>query len=184
MTTKHNAPQLKEAVSKAISDYTSLARRTDKARTGVVDLAIANGFIATDFISPGKADSTATKETWDFLKSAVVAGFTQDVRDLLAKPTTAGLSDKAKSDRRYWQQQIGARMSDLKAAMKRREEAGQPGAGGSHRSPFQVIDEQVGKWEKRLDGLVEGMSDAQAKAFRAAVAEFHKAVRAAAKAKA
>jgi len=82
----------------------------------------AGGMKSTDFISPKSksGDSTASPEMFDGINAAVVAGFTARVQKLLATPTKA-LQDADKADKRYWQQQIGARRNDFKRALEKIE---------------------------------------------------------------
>lgn len=53
-------------------------------------------------------------------KKAVVLGFSQTIQALLDTPTTA-LSQVKKDDKKYWQQQIGSRMSDFKRLLTKSE---------------------------------------------------------------
>jgi hypothetical protein len=110
-----------------------VARRTaDSKLESCIDALAANGALSTDFISPdskkarkdGKV-STATKDDYAKARSAVVAGFTKAVQQLLDKPTKS-LEDIDKANKRYWQQQIGARLGDFHDGLDKRETANTP----------------------------------------------------------
>jgi len=110
-----------------------VARRTaDSKLESCIDALAANGALSTDFISPdskkarkdGKV-STATKDDYAKARGAVVAGFTKAVQQLLDKPTKS-LEDIDKANKRYWQQQIGARLGDFHDGLAKREAANTP----------------------------------------------------------
>ena len=87
------------------------------------DTLHAAGVPSTHFISPKSKDggSTVTPEDFDALNAAIVAGFTAAVQKLMAAPTKS-LQDVDKAEKRYWQQQIGARRNDFKRALEKRED--------------------------------------------------------------
>ena len=86
------------------------------------DTLHASGVPSTHFVSPKSksGESTATPEEFDALNVAIVAGFTAAVQKLMAAPTKS-LQDADKAEKRYWQQQIGARRNDFKRALEKRE---------------------------------------------------------------
>ena len=184
MTSKHNTPQLKEVVAKAITDFVGKTRTAERGCATAADALQGAGFMWTDLISPKSEGSTASDEVWTFLKSAVVAGFTKEDQNLLSKPTTHGLDKPAKEYRKRLQQRINARLGDLKGSLKNRQTVAEGGANATTRTTLQVMDEQASKWIGRADKITDGMPDEAAKAFRKALADFQKAVRAANKAKA
>ena len=99
---------LNTATQKKIASAVELGIKADKAGIAALDLLIADGFDkVTDYISPKSDGSTIHADEWTALRSAVVLGFTKTNQALLAKPTKS-LTETQKSDKRYWQQQIGA----------------------------------------------------------------------------
>ena len=96
----------------------------DKTGVKATDLLVADGFKYTDFISPGTANkpnpkSTATKELHDKISGVIKLGFTEGVQKLLNTPTR-GLTEHGKANKRYWNQQIGARRGDFRKALQKR----------------------------------------------------------------
>ena len=101
--------------------------RADVARGAALDLLIADGFDkVTDYVSPKSNGSTCEPEEWEALKGAVVMGFSKTAQVILDTPTKA-LDDVKKSDKRYWQQQINARIADFKRQLAKREKADERG---------------------------------------------------------
>lgn len=108
---------------RAISNAVSKRLTSDTAMTTAVDVLYSGGFEARFCKSPKKdSDNVEHKEAYAALKVAVVAGFTETRRKLLDTPTKA-LSEKKKDTKRFWQQQIGARVNDFYKQLKRREDA-------------------------------------------------------------
>lgn len=108
--------------------------KSAKSRFAVVDAMVAQGLKSTDWVSPKSKDSgsTATPELFAELKAAVVAGFTEADRKLIAiesKAAVAALKPEKSARRTYVLQQIGSRMKDYKNALKRREETAATGGG-------------------------------------------------------
>lgn len=146
-----NMPSIKPELGTAIKAYVAKARGLDAARSTALDLMTALGWKASDLLSPKSADSTATAEGYAWIKSQIVAGFTADVQKLLARETTKGMTDLQKVNRKYWQQQIGAKLNDLRSGLTKREQVKASGGASSRtRTFFEVADDQLAKWEKRL----------------------------------
>lgn len=120
-----------EASLTAMTAAVAAKRTADNKLESAIDVLWANGARSTDMISPdskarkdGKV-STATKEQYAASRAAVVAGFTKAHQQLLAKPTKS-LEDIDKATKRYWQQQIGARLKDFFDGLEKREAAANP----------------------------------------------------------
>ena len=109
-------------LASAIANAVSIANKSVKAMTSAVDLMVAEGLKSTDFISPkGEASkSTSSAEQFEEINAAIVAGFTPATQKLLDTPTKA-LTESGKHNKRYAQQQIGARRNDFKRALEKRE---------------------------------------------------------------
>ena len=107
---------------KLIISAVQKASGAERAVTAAVDEFIASGFTSTDLISPKSKDSTVSQDEFDMINGTIVAGFSATVRKLMSVPVKS-LSDNEKSERRYWQQQIGARRNDFKRQLEKRENA-------------------------------------------------------------
>ena len=175
MTIKNH--NINDVLGNAISDAVRAIVTGDKKRTKLIDLLRGAGWTASDFISPGSKGSTATKESYAWVKAQIVLGFSADIQRLLAKPI-ANCTEKQKSDRRYWSQQIGARLSDLKRGLTPKADKGPQ----SQRSIYQIIDDEFADAVKRVKDAekVEGLD---IPAFLKAVGVVQKMIRDANKAR-
>ena len=127
---------LNTATQKKIASAVELGIKADKAGIAALDLLIADGFDkVTDYISPKSDGSTIHADEWTALKAAVVLGFTKTNQALLAKPTKS-LTETQKSDKRYWQQQINARIGDFKTQLGKRLNADKSDGAGSRNRPL------------------------------------------------
>jgi len=138
----------------AISNAVSKRLTSDTAMTAAVDLLISGGFPAAYCKSPkkgveGNEPTVEHKEAYAALKVAVVAGFTETRRKLLDTPTKA-LSEKKKDTKRFWQQQIGARVNDFYKQLKRREDAAKGGNPRNVKSIETYALEAIAALRKRL----------------------------------
>jgi len=125
---------------------------------GTADALHASGILSTHFISPKSkgGESTATEAEFESINVAIVAGFSAQARKLLAAPTKA-LSDADKADKRYWQQQIGARRNDFKRALEKREGKADERAAQAPKSPEDKIRAMIESIEKIVQGS-EGLT--------------------------
>ena len=110
---------LSAATAKAVADYTNATTRTNAQRGKLLDMLHADGVTSDMLVSPAKGED---RTFFDSVKAAVVAGFTAQVQALLRKDAKT-LKDAQKIERKYWQQQIGSRVSDLKSGLAKREAA-------------------------------------------------------------
>lgn len=127
---------LSPEIATAITEAVALSGKAERKLGSTIDLLVAGGFRSTDFVSPKSEASTASPEQWDAINAAIVAGFTKPVQQLLDKPTKS-LEDAAKAEKRYWQQQIGAKRSDFQRGLQKREMADDSRAA---RQPKAAID--------------------------------------------
>jgi len=182
MTHLNTAPKASSELGKAIENFVGKARQTDTARVTVLDLMVAFGWKSTDLISPKSADSTATVETFEWLNHHIVLGFTVAAQKLLGAETTKGMSDEKKANRRYYQQQIGAKRNDLKTSLAKRESAKASGAASGKRGFYQIVDDQLATWIKRADREADTLKGLDVVAFKKEVAKLQAMVRKANKA--
>jgi hypothetical protein len=131
---------LNTATQNKIASAVELGIKADKAGVAALDLLIADGFDkVTDYVSPKSDGSTIHADEWTALKAAVVLGFTKTNQALLAKPTNS-LTETQKSDKRYWQQQINARIGDFKTQLGKRLNTDKSDGAGSRNRP---LDQRV-----------------------------------------
>ena len=127
---------LNTATQKKIASAVELGIKADKAGVAALDLLIADGFDkVTDYVSPKSDGSTIHADEWTALKAAVVLGFTKTNQALLAKPTKS-LTETQKSDKRYWLQQVNARIGDFKTQISKRLNADKSDGAGSRNRPL------------------------------------------------
>lgn len=154
---------LKTEVATAITAAVAAVEGASRKMASSIDALVAAGMRSTDFISPKSksGDSTASPEQFDAINAAIVAGFTARVRKLLDAPTKA-LGDADKSDKRYWQQQIGARRNDFKRALEKREGKVDDRAPQAPKSPedkIRAMIESIEKVVQNADGLTFDAAD-------------------------
>ncbi len=148
---------LNETCIGAVKGYVAQATKTDKVRISMADTLHAEGVTAAMCTAPAKGED---RTFFDSLKGAVVLGFTAQVQGLLAKPTK-GLNDQQKSDKRYWQQQIGARVNDIARALAKREAQDEDGDGANNTST----------WEDRTKKVLTALIDAVQKKEGVSIAD-------------
>lgn len=119
--------KLSNATISAISTWSNKSLTTDKAKTKAIDSLFADGVTAAMLKAPEKGESTVLI---DSVKVGIVLGFTAATQALLKKDTK-GLSETQKTDKRYWQQQIGSKLKDLRNALASREAKAQAEMEGS-----------------------------------------------------
>ena len=157
------APVLSDASLAGIKGYVSKSLETDRARKKVIDSLIADGVTPFHLIAPKKGQD---RQFFDgVLKPAVVMGFSTTVQTLLATDTSS-LNETQKGEKRYWIQQIGSKIKDIRRAMLKRQEKG-----ANERKTFAErieaqIDKMIEDVQKKEDS---GISDPSA--FIAALQE-------------
>jgi hypothetical protein len=149
---------LNPAVATAITAAVAAIEGASRKMQSSIDALVSAGMRSTDFISPKSKDkvSTASPEQFEAINAAIVAGFSARVQKLLAAPTKA-LSDTDKSDKRYWQQQIGARRGDFEKALAKREGANDTRAPQQPKSAEDKIRAMIESIEKVVQGA-EGLT--------------------------
>ena len=120
----------------------------EKATTAAVDALQADGVTPEMMFAP-KKDGDRT--FYASLEGAVIAGFTATAQALLKKETKT-LSDQQKSDKRYWQQQIGSKIKDFRNALQRRIDQGSEGDGVHNKSTLESrIRRDLAKYITQLE---------------------------------
>jgi len=106
--------------AESVSKFVSSSVGTDRARVSAVDNLRADAITSEMLDAPAKG---ADRSFYDGeLKPAIILGFSATIQTLLATDTKS-LDEGKKMTKRYWQQQIGSKIKDLKAALVRREAA-------------------------------------------------------------
>jgi hypothetical protein len=147
---------LSKEVSTAITTAVAAVAGATRKMESTIDTLHAAQMRSTDFVSPKSEGSTASPEQWEAIKVAIAKGFTAAVQKLLAAPTKA-LSETDKSDKRYWQQQIGARANDFKRGLEKREGKDDNRAPQPPKSPEDKIRAMIESIEKLVQGA-EGLT--------------------------
>ena len=184
--TNLNAPQCDKNLRIAIVKHLGFDYRAAKSKVRLIDLMVAYGWKSTDCMSPKSADSTATVDGYAWLNDSIVASFNASAKKLLAAPTTKGMSEADAKDRRYWHQQIGAKRSDFRAALLKRETAdAEPNAAGTgKRSFYAIVDDQLATWAKRVERDAAELPGLDVDAFKKELTKLQGMVRKANKVKA
>ena len=102
-----------------VTAHAKAETKTSGLMAKACDAFKADGVTLAMFAAADKSDKAV--EFRDALKGAITAAFSAADRKLLDTPTK-GLSDAGKEQKRYVQQQIGARVNDYKRAYQRRLE--------------------------------------------------------------
>ena len=89
-----------------IKSFVSVSIAKDKKIVSIIDALVDNGEKACNY----KKATAISEEMYNERKTAIPLGFSAYVQRLLNSDTKE-LSDIEKSDKRYWQQQIGAKMN-------------------------------------------------------------------------
>ena len=108
-----NAIILNAASIEAIRTYTDVSIEATGAKESAAAALISQGVTADMLKAPAKGEP---RELYDGIKAAIVSGFSEEVRSLLLAKT-AELIDTRKLVKKYWQQQIGSKLKDLRDQM-------------------------------------------------------------------
>lgn len=113
--------QLSLSTAKAITVWSSQSVKEGRTKTVMIDGLHADAVTAEMLVAPKKDEPRAL---YDAVQKLIVAGFAVSVQSLLAKDVKT-LNETQKTDRRYWQQQIGSKMKDIRNALTRRAQSGE-----------------------------------------------------------
>ena len=151
-----------ETVGKSVEDFSRAKTAADTKTGKALDEMHAGGLKSTDTLSPNtKKDngSTASPELYEGLRVCVVAGFSAYAQKLLKAPTKS-LSDVDKSAKKYWQEQIGARLNDIRKGLERREGKAAERAPQTPKSAVDKLRIALETAEKIVQGEAEWSFDA------------------------
>ena len=121
--------KLSEQSFKAIKAYADVSVKASKGLIKAVDSLYADGVTVEALTAPKGKDADRT--FYESVRSAVVAGFSEAARKMVllgAKDLPEVDESKAKANRellckgnaRYWQQQVGSLIKDMRNALERR----------------------------------------------------------------
>jgi len=140
--------QVSKQVAQVIAAAVAKKLAADKSTALVIDALVADG-VTPEMMRAPKKDGDRT--FYASLESAVVAGFTATAQALLKKETKT-LSDSQKSDKRYWQQQIGSKIKDFRNALQRRMDKGEGEGGAGNTSTLEArIKRDLTKYVAQLE---------------------------------
>lgn len=119
------ATVLSPSTAKAIGDYSGKKAVVGKAITIAVDGLIADGVKPTMMYAPAKG---ADRTFYASLETAIIAGFSPAARAMLDSETKAlaviekpdNREVKCKANKKYWQQQVGSGIKDLRKSLEKR----------------------------------------------------------------
>jgi hypothetical protein len=167
MNAKAKAITLSTATVDAIGAWSGQSIKTANSMIKAVDSLHADGVTAAMLKAPDKGESSVLFKS---VKVSIVLGFTAAVQTLLVKDTKT-LTDAKKEDKRYWQQQIGSKMKDLRAALARREKQNETSDGaGAAKSSWESVKRTVladmikqaqGKEASKINDMAKFIKDLQ-----------------------
>ena len=155
--TKHNMPKLDNEVFTQVGKFARNVVTGDKLQQNMVITMQTAGFIYTDCISPKSAGSTATDETFTFLKDAIMSGMPKGVQELCAM-TAKAAGDKQIDgrNRSYWSKQPNSIVAAIGRALKIKEEidaeiaSGKAGKDTKTRTPEMMVRDALADCVKRI----------------------------------
>ena len=134
--------------SNAIASGVSKSLAGQRAMNKAADALQAQGIMSEMLVAPKKGED---RTLYAEVCAAVIMGFTQTVQDLLVKETKS-LNETQKADKRYWQQQIGSKVKDLRNMLARRESASEEGDGANEKSTLESrIKRDLAKYVSQLE---------------------------------
>lgn len=153
--------KLSTATINAIGAWSGQTIKTDKSKVKAIDSLHADGVTADMLKAPGKDEPRAL---YDSVCISIVTGFTANVQALLKKDTKS-LKEDQKRDKRYWQQQIGSKLKDLRNALARREAqaAGDSDGAEADKSTWEatkrkVLSEMIAQAQKKEASTIKDLS--------------------------
>ena len=142
---------------KAIADGVSKSILGQRAMSKAADALQAQEVTSDMMFAP--KDKKADRSFYDSLCATVVMGIAKSVQELLQKPAkslrkTDGPSpskmEQTTGDKRYWEQQIGSKVKDLRNMIERREKAAAREANGEDGEDGEDGEEETSTLESRI----------------------------------
>jgi len=149
--------KLNEQVHIAFRDWSKETVKADMNKIKRIDILRAAGWVSTMFISPKSAGSTATEESWTFLKNAINSGFPKAAQDLMAvSAKVAGDKTVQGQPRAYWMRQANSVAGNIKTTMETAERvqaeiaAGNASPDARTRTPEMMVRDGLAECVKRI----------------------------------
>lgn len=123
----------------AIASGVSKSLAGQRAMSKAADALQAEGIVSGMLFAPKDKDKNADRSLYDSVCAAVVLGFAKSVQELLNKPAKSlrktdepseSKMEQTTGDKRYWGQQIGSKVKDLRNMLERREKKAEREANG------------------------------------------------------
>ena len=149
--------KLNEQVHITFRDWSKETVKADMNKVKRIDILRAAGWTSTMFISPKSNGSTATDESWTFVKNAINSGFPKAAQDLMAASAkVAGDKTVNGQPRAYWMRQANAVAADIKRSLEKTEQiqaeiaSGKSGPDARTRSAEAMVREALETAVKRI----------------------------------
>ena len=163
-------------VSDALTKYSGASNKATEKKESLVQFALEDGFNkSSQWKSPSSKGSTCTEELWASMRQASYDGFDAKVKKLLntdkSKLEKAKFDkdrsklDKTTGNKRYWQQQIGAKIGDVANALAKLEKPKGKGKANKSTETKLTFRQDI---EQRLDEVVAMLESADSKIFKSA----------------
>ena len=163
--------KLSTATIKAIGDFSGKKAGVGKAITKAVDGLLADGATPEMMFAPGK---DADRTFYTTLEISVAAGFSANAQAML-KADVKSLAEvdeakakanrelKCKANRRYWQQQIGSGIKDLRNSLAKRLTVSESDGAEADKSTWEatkrkVIAEIITQAQKKEASTIKDMA--------------------------
>lgn len=144
--------KLNKASIDAIRNFADISVKASNSLALAAEALKKQNVTAEMLFSPKKGED---RTLYNSACEAVVLGFAPEVQELLQKKP-ATLTEAEKADRRYWQQQIGSKLKDIRNKLKPKE-----GNGASNqRTPLQIIQDRITDAIERMGNLDPENGDA------------------------
>ena len=143
--------KLNKASIDAIRSYTDVSVKASNA-LGTVVAALNKQSVKPEMLkAPEKG---ADRTLYTSVQEAIKLGFATEVQELLQKKP-ATLSEAEKAEKRYWQQQVGSKLKDIRNAMSKKQNGP-----SNQRTPLQIIQERITDAIERIGNLDPENGDA------------------------
>ncbi len=162
-------------VGEQLSKYSGASNKSNEQKESLVQFALEDGFTkSSQWKSPTSKGSTCTPELWASMRDYSRQGFSARVKTLLDTDKsklekadfdkTRDKLDKTTGNKRYWQQQIGAKIGDVANALAKLEKPKGKGKKSTEKTTL-TFRQDI---EKRLDEVVAMLESADSKVFKSA----------------
>ena len=171
----NNHAVLSIKVGEQLSKYSGASNKSNEQKESLVQFALEDGFNkSSQWKSPTSKGSTCTPELWASMRDYSRQGLPARAKKLLDTDKsklekadfdkTRDKLDKTTGNKRYWQQQIGAKIGDVANALAKLEKP----KGKDKKSTEKTTLTFRQDIEQRLDEVVALLESADSKIFKSA----------------